>query len=175
MRNIQLLLILILTTVLAACGPQFLRKDSSESWQEADGFQIDEAAEIVDTPEHRQLVDLLVKYREAMVEKDVGQLKRLVASDYYENAGTTDTTTDDYGASDLASIFEMVSKHASQIRYDVTLKNIEIKGDEASIDYEYRYAYRYEVGEQQTWDAGVELNRIELEDRDGEWKIVSGL
>lgn len=175
MRYLQLFLVLSLTTLLAACGPSYLQTDSDENWQESGGFRIDEEAEIFDTPEHRQLVDLLVKYREAMVEKNVGQLKRLIAIDYYENAGTTDTTTDDYGASDLASIFEMVSKHASQIRYDVVLKNIEIDGDEASIDYEYRYAYRYEVGEQQTWDAGVELNRIELEDRDGEWKIVSGL
>lgn len=175
MRYLQLFLVLALTTLITACGPSYLRTDSNENWQDSSGFRIDEEAEIADTPENRQLVDLLVKYRDAMVDKDVGQLKRLVATDYYENAGTTDTTSDDYGATDLAKIFEMVSKHASQIRYDVVLKDIEIKGDEAAIDYEYRYAYRYEVGEQATWDAGVELNRIELEDRDGEWKIVSGL
>ena len=50
-----------------------------------------------------------------------------------------------------------------------------VKGAEAFIDYEYRYAYQFKVGEEESWDAGVEVNRLELKRVNDQWKIVSGL
>ena len=46
---------------------------------------------------------------------------------------------------------------------------------EAHVDYEYRYTYQYTVGDEVSWDAGVEVNRLDLKKIKGEWKIISGL
>jgi len=173
MSSIRLVVLLLLTLSIAACGPSYIRTDSG--YEDVRGFRIDPEAEIPDVEENREIVDLLLRYREAVINKDVGDLKRMIADDYYENAGTTVTTGDDYGISELERVFEMVSKHADSIRYDVVVKDLKIDREKARIDYEYSYSYRYDIADQATWDAGNELNRLEFEDRDGEWKIVSGL
>ena len=155
------------------CGPEYLRTETN--YAQASGFQIDKEAEIHNTDANREVVDLLLRYRNAMVSRNVGELKRMIGDGYYENAGTTDTTTDDYGAAELDKVFEMIANHTQSVKYEITVKALRIDGERASIDYEYRYAFQYQVDEQASWDAGTEVNRLELESQDGEWKIVSGL
>lgn len=170
LRPVAALLVCLFFT---ACAPQYLR--SERHYQDEPGFVIDKEAEIADTTENRQILDVLLQYRSAVVRKDVGTLKRLVSARYYDNAATTDTTRDDYGADDLNEVFEMMAQHTDQIRYDVTVKAVEVQRNVAWIDYEFRYAYEYSVGDAPTWDAGIDVNRLQLEAEDGEWKIVSGL
>ncbi len=165
--------ILTLFFVLVGCGQNYLRSEAH--YKEETGFRIDKEAEIRDTTEHRKVIDVLLQYRRAMVKKDVGTLKRLISERYYDNGATTDTTADDYGSDQLADLFELMAQSTDQIKYDVLLKRVEIKDRVAWVDYEYRYSYQYKVGESPTWDAGLDVNRLELEDEDGEWKIVSGL
>lgn len=174
MRILTLIMLtcsLILTT---ACGPDYLQ-DDEDPYKDHKGFRIDQEAEIKDTVEHRQVMDVLLQYRQAMVNKDIGTIKRLVSENYYENAGTTNTTQDDYGAEQLEQLYELVSQHAEDVKYDVTVKAMNVDGDRASVDYEFDFAYHYKVGDKVAWDAGVEVNRLEMESSDGEWKIVSGL
>lgn len=163
-------LILIFST---ACGPDYLRKESH--YADVHGLEIDETSEIPDTAENRAVVNVLIQYRNALVTKDVGTLKRLVSDTYYENAGTTDSTRDDYGAAELPDVFELLASKADEIKFDIELKHVEVKGDKAMVDYEFKYAYRFAVGDQQNWDAGTDLNRLELFAENGEWKIISGL
>lgn len=161
-------------TFLAGCGAGYL-KDDAEPYTEQDGFKIDEEAEIRDTAEARQVIDVFLQYRNAMAAKDVGTIKRLISEDYYDNAGTTDTTRDDFGPEELDEIFELIANYADNVKYDVTLKALTIDGARASVDYEFDYAYHYTIGEKSNWDAGIEVNRLELEQQAGQWKIVSGL
>lgn len=168
----KLLLMLVFAGFVSACGADYLRK---ESYPEVDGFDIDQEAQIEDSAEHREVVAVLIEYRGALVNKDIGRLKRLIADDYYSNAGTTNTTSDDYGAGELPEVFELLSQHADEVKYDVVLKAVSVNGKKASVDYEYKYAYQYDVDGQPSWDAGVDLNRLEMEQREGDWKIVSGL
>lgn len=164
---------LVSLLLLSACGASYLRTD--DIYEEQAGFAIDEEAEIRDTTDNRKVMDVLITYRNAMVRKDVGALRRLISERYYDNGGTTDTTRDDYAAEALPEIFELLAQRADQIKYDVVVKNLEVKEGVAFVDYEYQYAYQYSVGDQPTWDAGLDVNRLELESEDGEWKIVSGL
>jgi hypothetical protein len=166
-------LLVALFVASIGCGPAYLKKESH--YAEEVGFTIDDEAQIPDTVENRQVLDVLVQYRSAIVRKDVGSLKRLVSAEYYENGGTTNTTTDDYGAEQLPKIYEMMAQHAENIRYEVTVKELVVDGQRAYVDYEYQYAYQFKVGEQPSWDAGIDVNRLELLDQDGEWKIISGL
>lgn len=168
--------VLVLSVVAAGttgCGDQFIRAD--ELYQNDPGFNISEDAEIPDTTRSRQALDVLAQYRQAVVQKDFGALNRLIAEDYYDNAGTTDTTQDDYDAERLSQVFEMMAQHTESITYKVLVKNVELEKDRAFVDYEYEYAYQYKFGDDVKWDAGVEVNRLELTERGDGWKIVSGL
>lgn len=163
----------LLVFLTVGCASQTIKGD--ELYGDVDGFRIGQEADIPDETEYREALDVLVQYRKALVQKDVGALKRLISKDYYDNAGSTDTTDDDYGHEKLPDIFEMLANYADEIKYNVTVKRVQFKHKRAMIDYEYEYAYKYDVGEKATWDAGVEVNRLELVTEDGRWKIASGL
>lgn len=158
---------------LSACTSDYLRKD--KGYEELNGFEFDQEARIEDTTANREVVNVLIEYRTALLTKDVGLMRRLISEDYYSNAGTTNTTADDYGMAELPDVLELFSKHADDVKYDVTVKAVQVDGRKATVDYEYKYAYRYDVNGQAAWDAGIDLNRLELEQREGTWKIVSGL
>jgi hypothetical protein len=159
--------------LVSGCASRYVQKEDFES--AGSGFYIDDEADIEDTPQNREVLGLILQYRNALVKKDIGALKRLIADDYYDNSGTTDTTRDDYGRERLPEIFEIVANHAEKIEYKVTIKHLEYKRNRALVEYEYKYAYKYQVGEKPTWDAGVEMNQVELVSNNGTWKIASGL
>lgn len=171
--SLQLLFVLLVSMTAAACGPTYLMDDNFHA-EDLD-FRIDDEAKIQDTSSHREVLEVLAKYRVAIVKKDFGTLNSIIASEYYENAGTTNTTKDDYGHPQLKDLFELMAQHSESIQYKITVKQIEVSKREAQVDYEYRYAYQYKVGEEMSWDAGVEVNRVQLRQMDGVWKIISGL
>ena len=173
-RRLTLVFLLVAVGfVSAACGDPYVKDE--DLYADDPGFRIAEDSEIMDTTAHREILDVLAQYRKAVVKKDFGALKRLVAVGYYDNAGTTDTTEDDYDADALSTLYEMMARHAESIKYNVLVKDLEVDSNRAWIDYEYEYAYEYEVGDEVAWDAGVDVNRLELEAVDGRWRIVSGL
>lgn len=170
---ITLALCVVCLTSVTACGPSYLVDDNF--YAEDLDFRIDQEAKIEDTQAHRDVLDVIARYRVALVKKDVGALNGMIAADYYENAGTTHTTKDDYGQTQLGDVFEMMAQHSESIQYQITIKDMEVLKREAHVDYEYRYAYQYKVGEETSWDAGVDVNRVQLRQIEGQWKIVSGL
>ena len=169
-----LLLSLGVTCVaMTGCASEFIRSD--EFYVEDADFRIDEEVKIKDTVENREILDVMAKYRQALVKKDFGTLDRIISKDYYDNASTTNTTRDDYGREQLDNLFEMLANHAESIQYRIVVKSVEIERDEAFVDYEYRYAYQFKIGEEVSWDAGVEVNRVTLKQADDKWQILSGL
>ncbi|MFU8802368.1 MAG: hypothetical protein ACNA8W_01030 [Bradymonadaceae bacterium] len=172
-RYYGFILALLLTVGLSACVSPHLTSDSI--FPEDNGFQIDEESQIMDSAEARQVLDVLYHYRQALIAKDFGTLNRLISEDYYDNAGTTHTTADDYGREELAEIFEMMAQYAESIQYRVLIKDVVIKGERAHIDYEFDFSYQYRVGDEVTWDAGVDVNRLQLAREQDHWRITSGL
>lgn len=177
MSSVQKLLILLLLSMVVlagvGCGPSYIRAD--QLYVDDPNFQVDEESKIVDSTENREVLDVLAHYRRAVVNKDFGSLKRLISSNYYDNAGTTDTTADDYDATHLTQVFEMMAQSAREIRYDVLVKAVKVENNRAHVDYQFDYAYQYVVADDVSWDAGVDVNRLELVLEDGQWRIVSGL
>ncbi len=167
------LITLLMLVMLSACAAGQIQDKNFH--QDDTEFRIDEEAAIEDTEGNREVLEVLVKYRQALVRKDFGELGAMIADDYYDNGSTTNTTRDDYGKDQLSEFFEMLANHAENIQYRVMVKRVVVKGAEAFIDYEYRYAYQFKVGEEESWDAGVEVNRLELKRVNDQWKIVSGL
>lgn len=158
---------------LVGCAPNHVRSD--ELYPDSTEFTIDEEAEIEDTEQVREVLDTLYQYREALVNKNFGSLNRLISAEYYDNAGTTHTTGDDYSHDELSEVFELMANHANEIRYSVIVKDVEVGDEEAHIDFEYEYAFQYRIADQETWDAGKDVNRLELIREDEQWRIISGL
>ncbi len=172
----RLLTWMILVTFVGGamgCASEHLRSD--ELYTDDSDFRIDADAEIRDTTEARQVLDVVYHYRQALVNKDFGTLNRLVSEDYYDNAGTTSTTVDDYGHGELTSIFEMMAQHAEQIRYEIIVKDVQVDGLRAHVDYEFQYAFQYRIGDKETWDAGSDVNRLEFNREGDQWRITSGM
>jgi hypothetical protein len=172
-RYFSAMLLVVVVGALTACGSPHLRSD--DMYGDESGFFIDDEATILDTPEHRQVLDVLHNYQQALVTKDFGSLNRLISEGYYDNAGTTHTTADDYGRNELNEVFEMMAQHVESIQYRIVVKDVRVEGQRAHVDYEYRYSYQYRVGEEVTWDAGVEVNRVQLALEQDVWRITSGL
>lgn len=166
--------ILLLCFTFSACATGQLQDKNFHT--EDTEFRIDEDSQIADTELNREVLDVLQKYRQALVRKDFGELNAMISDDYYDNGSTTNTTRDDYGKAQLSEFFEMLANHAENIQYRVMVKRVVVNDTEAFIDYEYRYAYQFKVGEEESWDAGVDVNRLELKrDPNDQWRIVSGL
>lgn len=167
--------LLALMCGLCACGSSYLTTEELGLQDDRD-FAIDEESKIEDSDEARKVVLVVADYRRALVRKDFGALRGMIDEQYYDNGATTSTTRDDYGRDEVVEqVFEMIAQHAEAIQYRVTVKDVRVKDDRATVDYEFRYAYQYRVGEELTWDAGVDVNRLEMQRRGDVWKIVSGL
>lgn len=162
-------------TFASGCAGGYLTPDNLHP--EDSGFSVDETSRITDTPKVRQVLEVLGQYRRAVVSKDIGALNRLVSSDYYDNAGSTDTTSDDYGHKDLSEVMELMSAHTESIRYSVVVKDVVLDqaNGRAHIDYEFEYAYQYRVDDESRWDAGIDVNRMQLALEGDRWRIVGGL
>lgn len=167
------LVLLSVMIVSSACSPGYIRPN--DIYPNDPAFRIDSEARIPDTVEARKVLDVVAQYRLALVNKDFGTLNRLVSENYYDNAGTTHTTSDDYGVNELRSAFEVMASHTEGIQYKVVIKDLVFEDQRAHVDYEYEYAYEYKVGDESTWDAGVEVNRLRLAHEGDVWRIVGGL
>lgn len=175
-RYACLIALLFLVGMTTACGQTMLTDKTYEVAAEDRDFRIDKEAKISDTEEAREVLNVLAEYRRSLVRKDFAGVKRLIAEDYYDNGSTTNTTKDDYDGKALPELFEHIAKHTESIQYQVTVKTVSFKHKRAFVSYEYRYAYQYKVGDESSWDAGVEVNQLELvRDKAGAWKIQTGL
>ncbi|RAL21643.1 hypothetical protein DL240_12360 [Lujinxingia litoralis] len=170
---LKMLVTLAAISLSFGCATHYITPDSLYA-DDAD-FKIDPESQILDTTEARQALDVLYRYRQALVDKDYGTLNQLISDDYYDNAGTTETTTDDYGREELVSILELTAQHADRIQMAIVVKGLNIEGPRAQIDYEYDFAYQYALGGQDAWDAGVDVNRMNLALEGDRWRIVGGL
>ena len=164
---------LFLLIFLVGCAAGELTSESFYA-DEAD-FLIDEEARIADTAETREVLEVLIEYRRALVSKDFGAISRMVSEDYYDNAGTTHTTGDDWGQDQLGEVLELLAQHAEQIRYRVIVKDVQVENRRAQIDFEYEYAFQYKVGDLDRWDAGTDVMRMQLAREGDRWRITGGL
>ena len=169
----RLIATLVLSLVLVGCSTSSPMEDAF--WAKDVEFVVDKEADIKDVKSNRDILDVLARYRQALVRKNFGEINALVASDYYDNSSTTNTTRDDYGQNQLPEIFELLANHAESIQYRIVVKGIEIEEDRAFVDYEYRYAYQYRISDEIQWDAGVDVNRVQFKRVGADWKITSGL
>ena len=152
-------LLLYISSFSLGCTPAYVR-----------GTQIDYSAE------KEEVAIFIERYRVALEQRDIDTLKELVSERYYENGSTTNDPSDDYDYKGLEILLEKVTQKVKAIKYALKIVDIKILQDSAAVDVEYKGQYLFTHNEQDRWATYADKNRLTLKkDKEGTWKIVSGL
>ena len=129
---------------------------------------------IDDTPENREILEIVTTYKNAMESLDADAIISLVSPRYFENNGNTDRG-DDY---DYAQLREQLARdfdRTKRIQLLLRIDNIVVEEDKAYayIQFTYRAQSEYPAG--MKWKTDSDKTRIEFENSDGKWLIIAGL
>lgn len=132
--------------------------------------------EIPDTEDTRAIYERVMTYRDALESRDVDAILAMVSRQYYENAGTTDRDSDDYGYDTLRDVvLPKLRTNIKEVQYRVLMRRIEVDDDRATADYEYFYRFKFVEGGHEAWTQKNDFNRLEFAREAGQWMIVGGL
>lgn len=131
---------------------------------------------VVDTPENREIVDLVETYRQAVENRDIQMLSDVVSRRYFENGSTTAVTRDDYGFEELLrSVFPVLRDNVQKVTYKVSVTRVSVTGNEASAYVDWELTFQYVEGGLEGWATAKDRNRIDFVREEGRWKIIGGL
>jgi hypothetical protein len=130
--------------------------------------------EIPDNPQNRAVLDVFSKYRDALEARDATSLLELTAPGYADQGDPSRGI----GPTDRASLEKKLQTDFAKvtgIKLEATIKDIQVKGVEARVDYfqVVRYAVSTPSGER--WKSESDDARMKFVLVAGQWKIVSGL
>jgi hypothetical protein len=155
--TIRTALIALATLAAAGCSPRRIPGSNIES-----------------TPDSRAVHDVVQAYRQAMEKRDADAVLALVAPRYFDTAGTPDPADDlDRAGLEAALVKELA--RAEGVKLDITIRKIEIAGDEAQVELFYDSYYRVQTPGRVVPRRDSDIHRIKLQKIEGVWKIASGL
>ena len=159
LRSCSVLFFSLAALALLGCGPKYL-----------------EGTEIPETPENREVADLIESYRRAMEARDVDALAALVSPEYYENTGKTSSDDEDYGYETLREVvLPLLRDNIKSVQMRIRITRIEILGERANADFEFWLRFLFTEGGREGWRQWNDYNRLELVREEGEWRIAGGL
>jgi hypothetical protein len=109
-----------------------------------------------------------------MEKLDAAAVLALVAPNYYDVAGTPDPV-DDLDRARLEVALAGTLARAEGLRLSLTVRKIEVQGDEARAEVFYDEYYRVKTPAAQIPRRDSDLHRMRLQKLGGAWKFVSGL
>ncbi len=128
------------------------------------------------TENNRAIYDLVMTYRRAIETRDLESLLPLISRRYYENAGTTDRQTDDYGYERLVTeVLPMLKDNVKAVQYRILMRDIQVDGDRAWADYEYFYNFQFVEQGNEGFAQKNDFNRMTFVREDDMWRIAGGL
>lgn len=148
----------------ASCGGQWLESPLLEP-----------GVQIRTSDEGEAVAAVIEDYERALDAMDIEAIRGLVSEDYYENAGTTDTTADDYGFEEVDRMFTMLLEHVEDMDVSISIRDLIVAESDADVLFEYTMRVRYSVAENAHWETERDVNRVQLRNEEGNWRIVSGL
>ena len=151
--------LLVVAFALSACGASLIP-----------------GTQVQDTPQNREISDLVEAYRTALEDRSEDKLRKLVSRRYYENASTTDDNQDDYGYDKLSGeVLPKLKDNIKKVQYRIVLRRVTFDGERATAEYEYFWKFQYSEGGRTEWKAANDFNRLDFVKEDGHWKIIAGL
>jgi hypothetical protein len=129
---------------------------------------------IDDSPAARAILDVFNKYRQALEARDPAGLLALAAPSYTDPGDAPHGV----GPTEYSSLPDKLKKdfdHVTGVRLEATVKDLNVQGDKARLDYfqVLRYAVATPSGER--WKSESDDARMKFVRVDGQWKIASGL
>jgi tagatose-1,6-bisphosphate aldolase non-catalytic subunit AgaZ/GatZ len=122
------------------------------------------------------ILDVLQSYEDAVEALDLAAVHQLVSIDYYENAGTTDTTADDYGFVGVLPALTTLREHLREVRLRIIVRDLVVETDRAEVIFDFELTMLYQVGDHARWHTGRDVSRMQLQlEEDGAWRFTSGL
>lgn len=164
MLKIRATSLLVMSLGLAACGAPY-----------AESPLLSQETQIRTSDDIDAIIGIVEAYASALEGMQLDAILPLVSPEYYENAGTTDTTTDDYGFNGIFPLLEMLSEHVVEMRVELEIKDILVDGDRAEVLCDYGLTMLYDVGDTQRWQTERDVNRLQLRRESDGWMIISGL
>jgi len=130
--------------------------------------------DIDDTRENRELIALVDAYRKAFDARDVPGVMALVSKSYYDDAGTSDPS-DDVDFRMLPQVLTETFLKLPDLKLEIGVTDIKIKGDTASVEMFYDARYRVATPRREIPKRDTDVQRLVLRREVDRWKIVSGL
>lgn len=155
--NVRTALLAAAAVLAAACAPRLIP-----------------GTQIKSTADTRAVYDVVMKYRQALEQRDVPGILALVAPDYYDTAGTPDPA-DDLDRAGLQAALEKELARTESVRAAFTMRNIVVNGDEAEAEIFFDTYYRVKTPTTVVPRRDSDLEQLKLKKLDGQWKITSGL
>jgi hypothetical protein len=129
---------------------------------------------IEDTPEARAVLEVFGRYKLALENRDTTAILALAAPGYTDPGDPAHGV----GPTEFSNLKDKLQADLSKVtgvRLDATLKDLDVKGTDAKLDYfqVLRYAVATPNGEK--WKSESDDARMKFTQVNGEWKIASGL
>lgn len=150
---------LLVSCCLAGCGPGFL----------------DAGKKIPATDQNRAVFTVVQNYHSAVEAQDIDAIRGMVSKKYFENGGTTDDATDDYGYDKLMPRLEMLLKNVKRVHLAIQLRDMEVAGDQAWCEYFYSGRSLISEGNTDQYVRTDDTIRMRFAHEGGQWKIIGGL
>ena len=129
---------------------------------------------IEDTAENRAVLEVFGRYKQALEARDATAIVGLTTPDY-SDPGDPSRGIDPVDREGLPKKLQTYLSKVTGLRLEATVKDVEVKGNEARLDYfqVLRYAIATPSGEK--WKSESDDARMMFVRVNGEWKIASGL
>jgi hypothetical protein len=129
---------------------------------------------IDDTPQNRAVLDVFGRYKQALEARDVNGILALTTPDYSDPGDPSRGI----GPTDHQGLQQRLKEDLSKVtglRLEATIKDLEVKGEQARLDYfqVLRYAVATPNGEK--WKSESDDARMRFVRLNGQWRISAGL
>ena len=132
--------------------------------------------DVDDSPEARDVIKFVEKYRAAVVDRSVPKLLSLASKDYYDDMGTPQGDDD----VDLAGLEEQLKTTFGpdllSVHYDIRYRDVVFLPTKVLVDYTYIGRFRINAPDGTRWERRLADNRMILVKQDkGGYQIASGM
>lgn len=132
--------------------------------------------DVEDSPEARDVVEFVEKYRRAVVARDVDKLVRLASPDYYDDMGTPQGTDDVDREGLHERLKETFGPDLLAVHYDIRYRDVTFLPTKVLVDYTYIGRFRLNTPDGSRWERRLTDNRMVLsKGEDGTYLILSGM
>ena len=132
--------------------------------------------DVEDTPEARDVVDFVEKYRKAVMARDAERLLSLASKDYFDDMGTPQGEDD----VDLEGLGERLratfGPELLSVHYDIRYRDVVFLPTKVLVDFTYIGRFRINAPEGSRWERRLSDNRLILaKNEKGGYEILSGM